>query len=175
MAEQTESRDVGRRVHGVGKGAQQSRGAAVEPLHAGDRGLQIGGIDVAGVVVESRSDRFSDGDEVLVTGCKQSQQRDGGYSEYLRLDSASVIPLPDGLDLREAMAIGTAGLTAMLSVLALEAHEPVPPHQEVARVPDEPARIDPDPGERGFNSLSLSATCRTCPNARTSGWTRMSW
>lgn len=81
----------------------------------------VGGIDVAGVVIESDSDRFSAGDEVLVTGCRQSQQRDGGYSEYLRLDSASVIPLPAGLDLREAMAIGTAGFSAALGLYRMEA------------------------------------------------------
>jgi putative YhdH/YhfP family quinone oxidoreductase len=80
-----------------------------------------GGIDVAGVVVESIDDRFSPGDEVLVTGCKQSQGRDGGYSEYLRLDANSVVPLPRGLSLREAMAIGTAGFSAALGLYRMEA------------------------------------------------------
>ena len=81
-----------------------------------------GGIDVAGVVVESADERYSEGDEVLVTGCAQSESRDGGYSEYLRLDSNSVIPLPAGLTLREAMALGTAGFTAGLCLYRMEAN-----------------------------------------------------
>jgi putative YhdH/YhfP family quinone oxidoreductase len=81
----------------------------------------VGGIDVAGEVVASESKDFDVGDEVLVTGCKQSQQRDGGYSEYLRLDSASVVPLPKGLSTREAMALGTAGLSAAIGLYRMEA------------------------------------------------------
>lgn len=85
-----------------------------------------GGIDVSGVVVDSSDKRFSSGDEVLVTGCELSQQRDGGYSEYLRLDSNSVIPLPAGLTLREAMALGTAGFTAALCLYRMEANGQAP-------------------------------------------------
>ncbi len=81
-----------------------------------------GGIDVAGVVVESRNGRFAVGDKVLVTGCRQSQQRDGGYSEYLRAESDSLVALPDGLSLREAMAIGTAGFSAALGLYRMEAN-----------------------------------------------------
>jgi len=82
----------------------------------------VGGIDSAGVVVASRHERFAEGDEVLVTGCKQSQSRDGGYSEYLRLDSHDVVPLPRGLSLREAMALGTAGFSASLGLYRMEAN-----------------------------------------------------
>lgn len=81
----------------------------------------VGGIDAAGEVVESSDDRYQVGDRVLVTGCKQSQGRDGGYSEYLRLEADSVIPLPNGLDLREAMGIGTAGFSAALGLYRMEA------------------------------------------------------
>ena len=81
----------------------------------------VGGIDVAGEVVSSECERFSAGDKVLVTGCDLSEKRDGGYSQYLRLDSNSVIPLPDGLSTREAMGIGTAGFTAGLSLYRMEA------------------------------------------------------
>jgi acrylyl-CoA reductase (NADPH) len=81
----------------------------------------VGGIDVAGEVVSSESERFSAGDKVLVTGCQLSEQRDGGYSQYVRLDSNSVIPLPDGLTTRQAMGIGTAGLTAAISLYRMEA------------------------------------------------------
>lgn len=81
----------------------------------------VGGIDVAGEVISSESGRFSPGDKVLVTGCNQSETRDGGYSQYLRLDSKSVIPLPAGLSTREAMGIGTAGFTAAISLYRMEA------------------------------------------------------
>jgi len=81
----------------------------------------IGGIDIAGEVMVSECERFSPGDKVLVTGCGQSETRDGGYSQYLRLDSNSVIALPAGLTTREAMGIGTAGFTAALSLYRMEA------------------------------------------------------
>lgn len=81
----------------------------------------IGGIDIAGEVITSECDRFSPGDKVLVTGCNQSETRDGGYSQYLRLDSNSVVPLPAGLTTREAMGIGTAGFTAAISLHRMEA------------------------------------------------------
>ena len=80
-----------------------------------------GGIDVAGEVISSQSERFSPGDKVLVTGCNQSETRDGGYSQYLKLDSNNVVPLPAGLTTREAMGIGTAGFTAAISLLRMEA------------------------------------------------------
>jgi putative YhdH/YhfP family quinone oxidoreductase len=80
-----------------------------------------GGIDVAGEVISSECERFSPGDKVLVTGCSLSEKRDGGYSQYLRLDSNSVVPLPAGLTTREAMGIGTAGFTAAISLYRMEA------------------------------------------------------
>jgi putative YhdH/YhfP family quinone oxidoreductase len=80
----------------------------------------VGGIDVAGTVVSSESDRFAPGDEVLVTGAGLSETRDGGYSEYLRLDSDWVTPLPDGLSALDAMTIGTAGFTAAMSLYRME-------------------------------------------------------
>jgi len=80
-----------------------------------------GGIDVAGEVVSSECERFTPGDKVLVTGCNQSETRDGGYSQYLRLDSNHVVPLPAGLTTREAMGIGTAGFTAAISLFRMEA------------------------------------------------------
>jgi putative YhdH/YhfP family quinone oxidoreductase len=81
-----------------------------------------GGIDVAGVVVESSDNRFKEGDEVVVTGCELSESRDGGYSQYLRLEADSVVPLPAGLTMREAMALGTAGFTAALCLYRMEAN-----------------------------------------------------
>jgi acrylyl-CoA reductase (NADPH) len=76
----------------------------------------IGGIDVAGHVVASDDGAFREGDAVLVTGCGLSETRDGGYSQFARLESKWAIPLPDGLTLREAMILGTAGFTAGLAL-----------------------------------------------------------
>ena len=86
----------------------------------------IGGIDVAGEVVASECERFGAGDKVLVTGCNLSEKRDGGYGQYLRLDSSSIIPLPAGLSTRDAMGIGTAGFTAAISLYRMEALGQVP-------------------------------------------------
>ena len=80
----------------------------------------VGGIDVAGHVVASTDPRFREGDAVLCTGSGLSETRDGGYSEFVRLPAEWTIPLPAGLDLREAMILGTAGFTAGLSLLRME-------------------------------------------------------
>lgn len=76
----------------------------------------VGGIDVAGHVVASDDDAFREGDEVLVTGCGLSETRDGGYSQLARIESKWAIRLPEGLTLREAMILGTAGFTAGLGL-----------------------------------------------------------
>jgi len=81
-----------------------------------------GGIDAAGTVVASRAERFAEGDEVLVTGCGLSETRDGGYSEFLRVPSQSLVPRPQGLSLRETMLLGTAGFTAALSLWRMQAN-----------------------------------------------------
>ncbi len=80
----------------------------------------VGGIDVAGHVVQSSDPAFKEGDAVLVTGCGLSETRDGGYAEYARLESKWAIPLPDGLDLRQAMILGTAGFTAALALFRMQ-------------------------------------------------------
>ena len=79
-----------------------------------------GGIDAAGRVVESESNRFTDGDEVLITGCSLSETRDGGYSQFLRVPSKWLVPLPEGLSLKESMILGTAGFTAALALWRME-------------------------------------------------------
>ena len=79
-----------------------------------------GGIDLAGEVVSSADGRFAPGDEVLVTGCNLSETFDGGYSELARVAAESVIPLPAGLSLHDAMALGTAGFTAALAIHRME-------------------------------------------------------
>ncbi|MGI9264812.1 MAG: oxidoreductase [Gammaproteobacteria bacterium] len=80
----------------------------------------VGGIDVAGEVESSTDDRFSAGDPVVVTGCGLSEDRDGGYAEFVRVPGDSVIAIPDGLDPYQVMCLGTAGFTAALAVSRLE-------------------------------------------------------
>jgi putative YhdH/YhfP family quinone oxidoreductase len=79
------------------------------------------GIDLAGVVVESSNPHYEPGDEVLVTGWGLSETRPGGYTHRQRVPASVLTALPAGLTLQQSMAIGTAGLTAMLCVMALEA------------------------------------------------------
>ena len=79
-----------------------------------------GGVDAAGVVVSSGNKRFSPGDEVLVTGCGLGESHDGGFSEMLRVPADWIVPLPEGLSLFDAMALGTAGFTAALAIDRLE-------------------------------------------------------
>ena len=80
----------------------------------------VAGIDVAGVVTGSADDRFQAGDEVLVTGCGLGESHDGGFSEVVRVPADWVVPLPAGLTLFNAMALGTAGFTAALAIDQLE-------------------------------------------------------
>ena len=86
----------------------------------------VGGIDVAGHVVASEALGFREGDAVLVTGCGLSETRDGGYSEYARIEAKWAIPLPAGLSLRESMILGTAGFTAALGLLRMEENRQSP-------------------------------------------------
>jgi len=86
----------------------------------------VGGIDVAGHVVASTDPGFREGDAVLATGSGLSETRDGGYSEYARLEARWAIPLPAGLDLRESMVLGTAGFTAALALLRMEENRQSP-------------------------------------------------
>ena len=86
----------------------------------------VGGIDVAGHVVQSGEPEFREGDAVLVTGSGLSETRDGGYSEFARLDAKWVIPLPAGLSLRESMILGTAGFTAALALLRMTENRQTP-------------------------------------------------
>lgn len=78
------------------------------------------GIDLAGDVVESADTRFRVGQQVLVTGCGLGEEVDGGYSEFARVEGDWVIPVPDGMNTRDAMTIGTAGFTAALAIHRME-------------------------------------------------------
>ena len=80
----------------------------------------VPGIDLAGVVKESRSDEFKPGDQVILTGWGVGERHWGGYSQYARLKPEWLVKMPSGMDAKKAMTIGTAGLTSMLCVMALE-------------------------------------------------------
>ncbi|RII29099.1 MAG: oxidoreductase [Geobacter sp.] len=78
------------------------------------------GIDAAGEVISCEGGAFAPGDKVLVTGYDLGMETDGGFGQYIRIPSTWAVRLPEGLTLRESMALGTAGFTAALSVLKLE-------------------------------------------------------
>lgn len=77
------------------------------------------GIDAAGVVVKSSDIRFKEGDPVIVTGYDLGMDTSGGFGEYIRIPADWIVPLPDGLSLKESMILGTAGFTAAYSVLKI--------------------------------------------------------
>ncbi len=91
----------------------------------------IPGIDFSGVVETSSHPDFKPGDKVVLNGWGLSETHFGGYAQYARVKGDWLVPLPEGLTLAEAMAIGTAGYTAMLAVLALERHGVTPAHGPV--------------------------------------------
>lgn len=82
----------------------------------------VPGIDLAGTVEQSRSDSFRIGDEIIVTGWGMGERHWGGFAERAAVAADWATPLPEGMDARQAMAFGTAGLTAMLCVGGLERH-----------------------------------------------------
>ena len=80
----------------------------------------IPGIDLSGTIIESKDSNFFVGQEVLVTGYNLGMSHTGGLSEFARVPSSWIVPLPVHLNAKDAMAYGTAGLTAGLSIKALE-------------------------------------------------------
>lgn len=119
----------------------------------------VGGIDVAGHVVRSEDARWREGDAVLVTGCGLSETRDGGYAEYLNLAADDIVTLPDGLDLRQAMALGTAGFTAALCLLRMEHNGQAPD--------DGPVLVTGATGGVGMLAISMLAAAGYQPHALT--------
>ncbi len=91
----------------------------------------VPGIDFAGTVEASDDDRYKPGDKVVLTGWRVGEVHWGGYAEKARLNADWLVPLPDGLSTRQAMAVGTAGITAMLAVMALQDHGVSPDKGEV--------------------------------------------
>jgi acrylyl-CoA reductase (NADPH) len=109
----------------------------------------IPGIDFAGVVEASASAEFAPGDSVVLTGWGAGESRHGGYAQRARWPGKQLVKLPRGLSAEQAMAIGTAGLTAMLCVLALERHGLEPA--------DGPAVVTGASGGVGSVAISLLA------------------
>ncbi|MBI1170169.1 acryloyl-CoA reductase [bacterium] len=91
----------------------------------------VGGVDFAGTVEASEDDRYKPGDKVVLTGWRVGEVHWGGYATRARVKADWLVPLPAGLTTRAAMAVGTAGLTSMLAVLALEDHGLEPAAGEV--------------------------------------------
>ncbi|MDE0210335.1 MAG: oxidoreductase [Boseongicola sp. SB0673_bin_14] len=91
----------------------------------------VPGVDFAGTVETSDDSRYSPGDKVVLTGWRVGEVHWGGYAEKARIKADWLVPLPEGLSPRQAMAVGTAGLTAMLAVMALEDHGLAPESGEV--------------------------------------------
>ena len=82
----------------------------------------VPGIDFAGTIESSDDPRYSAGDSVVLTGWRVGEVHWGGYAQKARVNADWLVPLPSGLSSRQAMAVGTAGFTAMLAVMALEDH-----------------------------------------------------
>ncbi len=87
---------------------------------------KVPGIDLAGIVESSADARYAPGDRVLVTGCNIGEALDGGYAEMARVPASILVPLPDGLSLREAMVLGTAGFTAALALRRMLENHQIP-------------------------------------------------
>ncbi len=91
----------------------------------------VPGVDFAGRVLASDDPRFHPGEAVVLTGWRVGELRWGGYAQKARVKADWLVALPDGISTRDAMAVGTAGLTAMLAIMALEDHGQAPGKGEV--------------------------------------------
>lgn len=107
----------------------------------------VPGIDFAGTVESSNDDRYKAGDKVVLTGWRVGETHWGGYSQKARVKADWLVPLPAGLDTRQAMAVGTAGFTSMLSVMALEDHG----------IPDGPVLVTGAAGGVGSVAVAILA------------------
>jgi NADPH2:quinone reductase len=92
----------------------------------------VGGVDIAGTVVSSGDPRITEGQSVIVCGCGLSETHDGGFAEFARVCGDWITPLPENMDLRSAMAIGTAGFTAALAIHRMEANGQAPEQGPIA-------------------------------------------
>ena len=86
---------------------------------------RIPGIDFSGQVVESNTDNFNKGDEVIITGCRGGEISHGGYSQYARVKKDFLVKSPKGVSTKQAMILGTAGFTAIMCAFAIKAREEI--------------------------------------------------
>lgn len=111
----------------------------------------VPGIDLAGTVLESAATAYRPGDRVVLTGWGVGESYWGGYAQRARVKADWLVPLPAGLDSRSAMAIGTAGFTAMLCVLALE---------DAGITPDQPKPVLVTGASGGVGSVAVALLAR---------------
>jgi acrylyl-CoA reductase (NADPH) len=107
----------------------------------------VPGIDFSGVVEQSASPKFKPGDPVILTGWRVGEVHWGGYATRARVKADWLVPLPKGLTLKQAMAIGTAGFTATLAVMALEEH---------GLKPDNPGEVLVTGAAGGVGSIAIA-------------------
>jgi acrylyl-CoA reductase (NADPH) len=93
---------------------------------------RVAGIDLSGVVVSSTDSSYRAGERVLVTGCNIGESLDGGLADFARVPAEAVVPLPEGLSLLEAMALGTAGFTAAIALRRMLENHQSPDHGPIA-------------------------------------------
>lgn len=110
----------------------------------------VPGIDLSGTVLESRVKSFREGDKVFITGGGLSEVDWGGYTQRARVKSDWLLRLPEAIDLKQVMAIGTAGFTAMLSVMALE--------DKGLKISDKPILVTGAAGGVGSLALAILST-----------------
>ena len=84
---------------------------------------RIPGIDFSGIVAESNDGEFKEGDKVILTGCRVGELYHGGYSQFARVKKDFLVKCPDGISTKQAMILGTAGLTALLCAFSVKARE----------------------------------------------------
>ena len=101
----------------------------------------VPGIDFAGTVIASEHPSWKKGDKVILNGWGVGETHFGAYAGRARVKGDWLVPLPDGMSAQEAMAVGTAGYTAMLSVMALERHG-ISPDRGPVSSPEPPAALD---------------------------------
>lgn len=93
---------------------------------------RVAGIDLSGMVENSADPQYKPGDKVLVTGCNVGEIFDGGLAEFARVPAEAVVPLPQGLSMSEAMALGTAGFTAAMALRRMLENHQTPEHGPIA-------------------------------------------
>ena len=119
----------------------------------------VPGIDFAGSIVESQSPDYQPGDRVILTGWGVGERHWGGFAQLARVKSEWLVPLPEGLSLKHAMAIGTAGFTAMLSAMALEAHG-LTPSDRGTEVPAHGGEVLVTGASGGVGSMAVALLAR---------------